>query len=225
MRGYLSHPCIRWELLSSDYRFCQLFHCRHPAIVSTSLLDTAMCTCMPILLTDFPFLNKWLVFWWDILLILRIVFFTVRPTVLSTIGMNTTEGLKSRDVNLTCPIAGAPLSFAWIKGLSVVVNQPGRVEYESSSNVLRIFNAEVSDAGTYSCRGNNTAGTAQATVMLRVFCKCMQLHVRSMHSWASCWTPITGCGSDLKSHHTSHAFIITFFHWKICDLCVCLTTR
>ncbi|XP_065198482.1 hemicentin-2-like [Sycon ciliatum] len=91
-----------------------------------------------------------------------------QPSVLPT-DFNSTDAVKLKAVNLTCPITGAPLSFTWLKGVSVVTNVPGRVEWSPGSSVLTVYSAVLNDAGVYECRANNTAGTANAFVTLRVF--------------------------------------------------------
>uniref|UniRef100_A0A8C3XUU2 Hemicentin-2 n=3 Tax=Chelydra serpentina TaxID=8475 RepID=A0A8C3XUU2_CHESE len=91
------------------------------------------------------------------------------PTILGSSERAEVVGLLDRPVGLRCEARGSPApSITWFKDQRPIVSS-ARAAYAEGGRSLQLSQAQLSDAGLYTCRATNAAGVAEAAVRLAVY--------------------------------------------------------
>ncbi|XP_063792751.1 hemicentin-2 [Pseudophryne corroboree] len=91
------------------------------------------------------------------------------PTVWSSNETTTMASLLHGSVELKCEAKGSPSpSITWFKDKRPIVSSP-TATYKESGRSLQLSRVQLSDAGTYTCRANNHAGTVEKSYLLEVY--------------------------------------------------------
>nr|DBA21577.1 TPA: hypothetical protein GDO54_018188 [Pyxicephalus adspersus] len=91
------------------------------------------------------------------------------PTVWSSNETTTVASLLHGSVELRCEAKGSPSpSITWFKDKRPIVSS-SRASYRDSGKSLQLSRVQLSDAGTYTCRATNNAGTVEKTYLLEVY--------------------------------------------------------
>ncbi|XP_073456587.1 hemicentin-2 [Aquarana catesbeiana] len=91
------------------------------------------------------------------------------PTVWSSNETTTVASLLHGSVVLKCEAKGSPPpSITWFKDKRPIVSS-SRASYRDSGRSLQLNRVQLSDAGTYTCKATNHAGTVEKTYLLEVF--------------------------------------------------------
>ncbi|XP_076859373.1 hemicentin-1 isoform X2 [Brachyhypopomus gauderio] len=92
----------------------------------------------------------------------------VPPTVRSGGGISELAVVVGRPAVLPCEVEGRPApSITWLKDGSPVVSS-SLLTYAQGGRALRLASVRTEDAGTYTCRAKNLAGTAQTHYTLSI---------------------------------------------------------
>lgn len=78
---------------------------------------------------------------------------------------------QNKTVLLNCPVDGVPTpSILWLKDRVPLLDFPYRdLRVLNEDTTLEVSNAQVDDAGNYTCRALNQAGTDEVVIELDVF--------------------------------------------------------
>lgn len=97
-------------------------------------------------------------------------FFTIAPpTVWSSNETTTVASLLHGSVVLKCEAKGSPPpSITWFKDKRPIVSS-SKASYRDSGRSLQLSRVQLSDAGTYTCKATNHAGTVEKTYLLEVY--------------------------------------------------------
>ncbi|XP_067398294.1 hemicentin-2 [Emydura macquarii macquarii] len=91
------------------------------------------------------------------------------PTILGSSERAEVVALANRPVGLQCQARGSPApSITWFKDKRPLVSS-ARAVYTEGGRSLQLPEAQVSDAGLYTCRAANVAGVAEKAVRLEVY--------------------------------------------------------
>ncbi|CAJ0944218.1 unnamed protein product [Ranitomeya imitator] len=91
------------------------------------------------------------------------------PTVWSSNETTSVASLLHGSVELKCEAKGSPPpSITWYKDKRPIVSSPKSM-YKDGGRSLQLSRVQLSDAGSYSCRANNHAGTVEKSYLLEVY--------------------------------------------------------
>ncbi|XP_056395554.1 LOW QUALITY PROTEIN: hemicentin-2 [Hyla sarda] len=91
------------------------------------------------------------------------------PTVWSSNETTSVISLLHGSVELKCDAKGSPPpSITWYKDKRPIVSSP-KSTYRDGGRSLQLSQVQLSDAGSYTCRANNNAGTVEKSYLLEVY--------------------------------------------------------
>ncbi|MEE6528063.1 hypothetical protein FKM82_029962, partial [Ascaphus truei] len=91
------------------------------------------------------------------------------PTIWSSNETTEVVSMLHGAVELKCEARGSPSpSITWFKDKRPIVSS-SRATYRDSGRSLQLSRVQISDSGTYTCRGTNHAGTAEKSHLLEVY--------------------------------------------------------
>ncbi|XP_073415578.1 hemicentin-2 isoform X1 [Dendrobates tinctorius] len=91
------------------------------------------------------------------------------PTVWSSNETTSVVSLLHGSVELKCEAKGSPPpSITWYKDKRPIVSSPKSM-YKDGGRSLQLSRVQLSDAGSYTCRANNHAGTVEKSYLLEVY--------------------------------------------------------
>ncbi|KAM8933893.1 hemicentin-2 [Pelodytes ibericus] len=91
------------------------------------------------------------------------------PSIWSSNETTAVASLLHGSVELKCEARGSPApSITWFKDKRPIVSS-SRAAYKDSGRSLHLSRVQLSDIGTYTCRANNHAGTAEKSYRLEIY--------------------------------------------------------
>ncbi|KAM4020614.1 hemicentin-2 [Anomaloglossus baeobatrachus] len=123
------------------------------------------------------------------------------PSVWASNETTSVATLLHGSVELKCEAKGSPPpSITWYKDRRPIVSSP-RATYQDGGRSLRLSRAQLSDAGSYTCRANNQAGSTEKAYLLEVY---VAPHIEGAGATPATIKATLGGPLDLECSATGH---------------------